>query len=351
MPFHCATADVPAFRSLAWIAQQWETARTLARNSADSTSLLILDDVQKIPDWSEMVKLLWDEDDRAGRQVKVIILGSTPFLIDRKLTESLAGRFETLILQHWSFSEMRSAFNFSLDQYLFCGGYPGAASLTDNLARWTDYLHNTVIEPAISRDILLLTRIDKPRLLRQLLQLGCASSGQIVSYNKLLARLQSAGNTTTLAHYLDLLTEAGMLTGLQKFAGGAIRKRGSSPKFQVFNTALMSVMDERTMDEALSDREFRGRLVESAIGAHLVNAASRNIKVHYWRENNREVDFVVETASTLTAIEVKSGHKREAPPGISAFSTAFKPTKILLIGDQGISVSEFLSYPVEHWLA
>ena len=350
--YHYVTADVPGSRNQEWIAQQWDIARQLARNASDSTSLLILDEVQKVPNWSESVKWLWDADAMAGLQVKVVVLGSTPLLVGRGLTESLAGRFEILHLPHWSFSEMHQAFNFSLNQYLFYGGYPGAVAVIDDLIRWSDYIHNSLLEPAIARDILTMTRIDKPALLRQLFQLGCAYSGQVLSYNKMLGQLQDAGNSTTLAHYLDLLGKAGLLTGLQKFAGQIIRRRGSSPKLQVLNTALMTVAYERTIDEALNDPAFKGRLVESAVGAHLVNAAvGKKMQVYYWRENNQEVDFVIETGSTLTAIEVKSGRKRSTLPGISAFFKAFKPTRVLLIGEGGFSISEFLSNPVEHWIS
>ncbi len=350
--YHYATADVPSLRSLEWIEQQWEIARKLAENTTDSGSVLILDEIQKIPQWSEMVKLLWDEDRLSNADVKVVVLGSTPLLMERGLTESLAGRFEVLNLPHWSFTEMREAFDFSLDEYLFYGGYPGAAPLSQDFERWADYIKNSLIEPTIARDILLLTRVDKPALLRRLFELGCTYSGQILSYNKMLGRLQDAGNTTTLAHYLDLLAKAGMLIGFTKYAGQVVRQRGSSPKLQVFNTALITAQREIPIEEALNESDFKGRLVESAIGAHIVNAATdRKIKVYYWRENNLEVDFVVETGSTLTAIEVKSGRVRNSVPGISAFANAFNPSRVLLIGSRGISVYEFLSKPVEHWLS
>ena len=350
--YHYATADVPSLRSLEWIVQQWEIARKLAEDSTDSSSVLILDEIQKIPEWSEVVKLLWDEDRLSNTQVKVVVLASTPLFMKRGLTESLAGRFEVLNLPHWSFSEMRDAFDFDLDEYLFFGGYPGAATLSQNFERWADYIQNSLVEPTIARDVLMLTRVDKPTLLRRLFELGCTYSGQILSYNKMLGQLQDAGNATTLAHYLDLLAKAGMLVGLPKYAGQVVRRRGSSPKLQVFNTALITAQYERPIEEALNDGEFKDRLIESAVGAHLVNAAAgRRVKVFYWRENNREVDFIVKTGSTLTAIEVKSSRVKNSVPGIGAFSKAFNPTRILLIGSGGISVSEFLSKPVEHWLS
>ncbi len=352
LPYNHVTADVPGLRSLQWIAQQWETARNLAESSADAKSLLIVDEIQKIPDWSEMVKLQWDQDTRDGCQVEVIVLGSTSLAIQKGLTESLAGRFELTRLPHWSFAEMQDVFNYSVEEYLFYGGYPGAASLIGDHQRWSDYIRYSLIEPIINRDILLLTRVDKPALLRRLFDLGCRCSGQILSYNKMLGQLQDAGNTTTLAHYLDLLSQAGMLTGLQKYSGHVARQRGSSPKFQVLNTALLTVECGRTMREALIDSQFKGQLVESAVGAYLANAASiGQIGVSYWRQNNREVDFVVERGTQLYAIEVKSGRSSNELPGIALFSKSFNPKRVLLIGESGISVDDFLSRPVEHWFS
>lgn len=346
-----ASADEPALRDRAWIAMQWERARLLAAEAGESGSVLALDEIQKISGWSEIVKRLWDEDTRSGLPLRVILLGSSPLLVQRGLSESLAGRFELLRLPHWSLVEMRAAFGLSLDEFLFFGGYPGAAPLVGDPDRWRRYLRDALIETTISRDILLMTRIDKPALLRRLFDLGCLYSGQILSYTKMLGQLQDAGNTTTLAHYLDLLTGAGMLTGLQKFAGQAVRRRGSSPKFQVLNTALLTAQSDFSPDRAREDGEFRGRLTESAVGAHLANAAALGeCELFYWRDRNREVDFVVRTGSALVAIEVNSGRSPTALPGMEAFRTAFEPTRSLLVGGDGIPLEEFLSSPVERWL-
>ena len=239
--------------------------------------MLVLDEIQKVPGWSEAVKRLWDEDTRLRRALKVVILGSAPLLVQRGLAESLAGRFEVLQLQHWSFAEMREAFGWSLDTYLFYGGYPGAAPLVGEPSRWARYVLDSLVETTIARDVLLLSRVDKPALLRRLFELGCRYSGQILSYTRMLGQLQDAGNTTTLAHYLDLLAAAGMLEGLQKYAGAAVRQRGSSPKLQVLNTALMTAPMGLALEEARADRELWGQLVESAVGAHLANAAAAGV--------------------------------------------------------------------------
>jgi predicted AAA+ superfamily ATPase len=313
--------------------------------------VLALDEVQKIRGWSETVKRLWDEDTRARRPLRVVLLGSAPLLVQQGLTESLAGRFEVLHLPHWSFAEMQSAFDFSLDQYLYFGGYPGAAPLVADPTRWRRYVLDSLIETTLARDVLLMTRVDKPVLLRRLFELGCLYSGQVLSYTKMLGQLHDAGNTTTLAHYLELLAGAGMLTGLPKFAGKVVRQRGSSPKLQVLNTALITVQAALSLREARADRAFWGRLTESAVGAHLANAAARGAcQLFYWRERNREVDFVVLVGRSLVAIEVKSGRAPSALPGLAAFTEVFRPKRTLLVGGDGIPVEEFLLQPVESWL-
>jgi predicted AAA+ superfamily ATPase len=348
LPVRFASADEPTLRGAEWISQQWEAARLAA---GPKGGILVLDEVQKAVGWSESVKRLWDEDTRARRPLKVVLLGSAPLLVQKGLTESLAGRFEILRLPHWSFAEMRDAFDFSLDQYVCFGGYPGSAPLAREASRWRRYILDSLVETTISRDVLLLTRVDKPALLRRLFELGCRYSGQVLSYTKMLGQLHDAGNTTTLAHYLELLGGAGLLTGLAKFSGRVARQRGSSPKLQVLNTALMSAQSGIFFDEARVDGESWGRLVESAVGAHLANAAAAGeCELFYWRERNREVDFVVRAGREITAVEVKSGRGRDTRPGLAAFAEAFKPARRLLVGGDGIPVEEFLLRPVTHWV-
>lgn len=349
LPLRYASADEPMLRGPDWIAQQWEAARLLI--ASPEGAVLVLDEIQKIPAWSETVKRLWDEDTRCKRPLKAVLLGSAPLLIAQGLTESLAGRFETIAVSHWSLAEMRAAFGWSLDEFVFYGGYPGAAPLIGEPARWARYVADSLIETSISRDVLLLNRVDKPALLRRLFELVCRYSGQVLSYTKMLGQLQDAGNTTTLAHYLTLLAGAGMVCGLPKFAGDVARSRASSPKLQVLNTALMTVMSGLTLDEARSDREFWGRLVESAAGAHLANAAMRGeCALHYWRDGNLAVDFVVQTGPRVMAIEVKSGRAPLAHAGTAAFAQAFKPQRSLLVGGDGIALEDFLLQPVGHWV-
>jgi predicted AAA+ superfamily ATPase len=304
--------------------------------------LLVIDEIQKIDNWSETVKQQWDRDTREHTNIKVILLGSSRLLIQRGLTESLAGRFEKIYLGHWSLAEMENAFGWTKEQYVYFGGYPGSASLIADEDRWKDYIRNTLIETSILKDILMLTRIDKPALLKRLFELGAAYSGQILSYTKIVGQLQDAGNTTTLSHYLDLLSDCGLLGGLEKYAGDVIRKRSSAPKFQVYNNALLTAQNNRQFAGVMADTGEWGRLVESSIGAHLINnSISQRYNVYYWREGNEEVDFILEKSDKLVALEVKSEQKA-SNTGMSVFAKKFNPLRMLLVGTGGIPYDEFL---------
>jgi len=350
LPAHYASADEPGLRDHTWLEQQWDAARLKAKESR-SGALLVLDEVQKVSDWPNVVKLLWDADTHSALPLKVVLLGSAPLLVQSGLTESLAGRFELITVPHWSFAEMNEAFGWNLEQYVYYGAYPGSADLIANPERWRRYIVDSLIETTISRDILLMTRVDKPALLRRLFHLSCAYSGQILSYQKMLGQLTDAGNTVTLAHYLELLKGAGMVAGLSKYAHGLVRQRGSSPKLQVLNTALMTAQDSRTLAEARRDGNYWGRLIESCVGAHLLNTSfGSDIETSYWRERNQEVDFVLRRGKTSVAIEVKSGRHRESLPGMEAFARQFKPKRKLLVGGQGIALDEFLFKPAAYWL-
>jgi hypothetical protein len=351
LPCHYATADEPVLKDLVWIEQQWETIRAKTGKTRRRKALLVLDEIQKISGWSETVKSLWDEDTLKGISIHVVLLGSSPLLVQRGLTESLAGRFEVIPVTHWSYAEMRDAFGWDVNQYVFYGGYPGAASLIDEPDRWRSYITDSLIEPAISRDILMMSRVDKPVLLRRLFELSCLYSGQVLSYQKMLGQLQDAGNTTTLAHYLELLKGAGLVMGLQKYAGQHIRRRASSPKLLVLNTALMTGLSNLALEEAKGDSEYWGRLVESAIGAALANGiAGTDMELFYWSGRNREVDFVLKRGRFLTAIEVKSGRKKGTLPGMKAFSREFSVSRNLLVGRGGIDIEEFLLTPPGRWV-
>ncbi|MBN1447087.1 MAG: ATP-binding protein [Bacteroidetes bacterium] len=348
LPVHFVSADEPLLRGREWLAQQWQTARLRAGNAP---AVLVIDEVQKVQGWAETVKRFWDEDTHAGRDLKVILLGSAPLLLQQGLSESLAGRFETIHLPHWSYPEIHDAFGWSVDDFIYHGGYPGAAVLIGDFDRWLRYIRDSLIETTISRDVLLLTRVDKPALLRRLFDLACRYSGQILSYTKMLGQLQDAGNTTTLAHYLDLLHSAGMVSGLQKYAGETVRRRGSSPKLLVHNTALLSAQAGLSFEDARADHAHWGRLVESAIGAHLLSAsATTNCDIFYWRDGRAEVDFIVTTPRRLIAIEVKSSRYSGTSSGMERFAKDFRPDRLLLVGAEGVPVEDFLRMPFDEWM-
>ncbi|MFZ0611408.1 MAG: ATP-binding protein [Desulfobacterales bacterium] len=349
VPCHYASADEPALKGHHWIEQQWEAARlSLRAAGTGGQAVLMLDEIQKLPGWSETVKRLWDDDSFSERSLKVVILGSAPLLMQQGLSESLAGRFEVHPVMHWAYPEMRDAFGYGLEEYLFYGGYPGAAGLIDEPGRWASYITDSLIETTVSRDILLMVRIEKPALLRRLFELGCSYSGQVLSYQKMIGQLQDAGNTTTLAHYLGLLENAGLIAGLQKYAGQLVRKRSSSPKLLVLNTALMNALAYRTFEDTRRKPDFWGRIVESAVGASLYNTArGLGISLHYWAASNREVDFVLAKGDDVLAIEVKSTFQKSSLPGIDAFVKAFPRVRKLLIGGQGMNLETFFNLPIQ----
>jgi len=345
-PSHYASADDPSLRDSAWLEAHWEEGRRLAR-SRKRGAILAIDEIQKVSGWAEAVKRLWDEDRRSDLNLKVVMLGSAALLVQRGLSESLTGRFELIRAPHWSFREMRDAFGFGLDEFIHFGGYPGAADLIGDEERWASYVLDSIVETTISRDLLLLTRVDKPALLRNLFRLVCDYSGQIVSYQKLTGQLQDAGNTTTLAHYLDLLATAGLAVGLEKYSSGKVRQRRSTPKLIALDTALVSATSGRTVAQSRADSEHWGRLVETAVGAHLVNSRDPRAEILYWRHRDREVDFVVQRGATLTAIEVKSGPRRSGLPGMTAFEAAAAgPVRKLLVGGDGTPLEAFLGNEV-----
>ena len=341
-PSHYASADDPALRDAAWLETQWEEGRRLAQDRA-AGAILAIDEIQKVSNWAETVKRLWDEDRLANRPLRVVLLGSAALLVQQGLGESLTGRFELIRAPHWSFAEMRDAFGFGLEQFVYFGGYPGAAGLVDDEQRWASYVLDSIVETTISRDLLLLTRVDKPALLRSLFRLVCDYSSQIVSYQKLTGQLQDAGNTTTLAHYLDLLAAAGLAVGLEKYSSGKVRQRRSTPKLLALDTALISATSGRTFQESQEDREHWGRLVETAVGAHLYATRDPRAEVLYWRDRGKEVDFVVQRGAQLTAIEVKSGARGNGLPGMAAFEAAHGAARKLLIGGDGTPLDAFLA--------
>lgn len=344
VPGMMVSADGVPKDNTAWIGETWDTARARMRLGNHGEYLLVIDEVHKLDNWSEEVKKQWDADTFNDVNMKVVILGSSRLLLKDGLTESLAGRYELIRMPHWSWPEMREAFGMDLDRYVYFGGYPGSAGFIGDESRWRRYIRDSIIAPAIEQDIMMTKTVYKPGLMRQLFELGCTYSGKEISLTKLLGQLQDAGNVTTLASYLNTLSEAQLLCSLHKYASDNARKYNSVPKMMVYNTALLSALSGMTFEKVFTAPKQWGRWVESSVGAHILNMAENlDYKVYYWRERDDEVDFVIESNRRCVAVEVKSG-SRPTDRGLSKFAAAFHPVHSLVVGTGGIPLEEFLSW-------
>ena len=346
------SVDDFTIRTAERIDDSWDVVRRKLKATGKG-QILIFDELQKIKDWNEAVKRNWDRDTREGNDIKVVITGSSRLMLQRKMGESLLGRFQVIFAPHWSYKEMHEAFGFSYDQYVFFGGYPGAIDLIGDEREWRGYINNSIIEPVLSQDILMLTPIDKPALLRQVADLSSLYSGQILSYNKMQGQLQEAGNLTTIVNYLDLLDEACFSAGLQNYSIGKLSERTSIPKLQVYCNALFSARLNKNYSSVRDDSVTWGRLFESSIGSELISyTRSNDFKLLYWRDKSKEVDFVIDTGSKLIGIEVKSAHSNKAS-GLAAFRKAYPEANTFIVsesGIEGIKAEEF-SENIESFLS
>ena len=332
---HSVSADDILAPTPEWVREEWQQARNLQRASGQPV-ILALDEIQKIQGWPNVVKGLWDADRRAFAPIKVVLSGSSSLLLRRGSEDSLKGRFEVIRSPHWSLPECAEAFGFTLDDFLYFGGFPGAARLRGDEARWRQYMRDSIIEPTISKDVLEGEEVRKPALMRALFELGARFSAQELSYTKMLGQLSDAGNTMTLAHYLDLLGKADVLCGLEKFHPKELRRRASSPRLMVYDTSLMTAATGRSRELLLSDAALRGHLVESAVGAHLLSLAPQyGFQVSWWREGTAEVDFVLSDAEVVVAVEVKSGRMKPLG-GMSAFLKRYPQALRLVVGGSGL---------------
>lgn len=350
IPYMFVSADNVDHANTTWIDEMWETARARMKVAQTKEFLLVIDEVHKIDNWSEAVKKEWDEDTFNDLNLKVVILGSSRLLLKDGLTESLAGRYELIRMPHWSFAEMHEAFDIDVDQYIYYGGYPGGAMYIKDERRWRKYIKDSIVAPAIEKDVLRTKVIYKPALMKQLFELGCAYSGEELSLNKMLGQLQDAGNVTTLASYLTTLDESRLLCGLKKYASDNARKYNSVPKLMVYNTALFSVQSGMTFQKAYATPKLWGRWVESIIGAHLLNQADEyDYRLYYWRVRGDEVDFIIEYNRQCIAIEVKSG-RRTSNNGLALFQEQFHPVHSFVVGSGGVPIDEFLRWDIGNLL-
>lgn len=342
-PFLFYSADTIPSTSSTWISDCWNNARLQMRTQEQDEMILVIDEIQKLKNWSEYVKKEWDADSLNHVNIKVALLGSSRVLLEKGLAESLMGRYEEIRMSHWSYPEMKEAFGMTLEQYIYYGGYPGAAMLISDEDRWRNYVSGAIIDATINKDILMDSPIGKPALLRQTFELSVAYSGKILSLTKMLGTLQDAGNTVTLAGYLNLLGDSGLVTGLQKFSMDVARKRASIPKYQVYNNALLSTQLGLTYQEAINDSKQWGQFFESAIGAYIVSEAFiHRFEVFYWRDGNDEVDFILKKNQKVIAVEVKSNNESHTT-GLDRFRDQHHPLASIIVGEKGILPETFLS--------
>ncbi len=305
---HYANADDLLVSDRNWLLEQWQQALLLGEGA-----LLVIDEIQKVPNWPETIKALWDKQaHQLPLRLRVLLLGSSALRIQAGATESLAGRFELLRVYHWTFSELQAAFGYDLGRYLTYGGYPGAVEFEHDRDRWYAYMKDAIVDAVIGKDILQNRTVARPALFRQAFEILCHYPAQEISYTKLLGQLQDKGNVELVKHYISLYAGAFLLYALEKYSAKAWLTRGSSPKMLPACPALYRMT--RTTRAADSD-EARGRIFELAVGAEL---AQQPGALFYWRERDAEVDFVYRDRDQLYAIEVKSGRKKSAK-GLDAF--------------------------------
>ncbi|HNR10724.1 MAG TPA: ATP-binding protein [Nitrosomonas europaea] len=303
-PQHYANADDMLVSDRSWLLEQWQQALLLGEGA-----LLVVDEIQKVVNWPETIKALWDA--QPGR-LRVLLLGSSALQIQSGVTESLAGRFELLRVHHWTFAELHAAFGYDLPRYLAFGGYPGAVVLEYDPDRWYAYMKDAIVEAVIGKDILQSRKVANPALFRQAFEILCAYPAQEISYTKLLGQLQDKGNTDLVKYYIELYGGAFLLHALQKYSPKTWLARSSSPKMLPACPALYSMV---AGVDVMRSTEQRGRAFELVVGAELMQLPGQ---VFYWRERNDEVDFVYQYRERLYAIEVKSGRKKSAR-GLDAF--------------------------------
>ena len=347
IPHYLYNADGVDENDTDWIRRIWETTRTLMDTTQQTETVLVIDEIHKIKRWSEIVKREWDADTRSKRQLKLFILGSSRLMLRKGLTESLAGRFELIRLGHWTLQEMEDAFGWTLDNWIYYGGYPGSASLIKDMRRWKKYIKESLVAPAIEKDIILTSNIYKPALMKQLFELGCTYSAELLSLTKALGQLQDVGNVTTLSSYLEILNQCNLLAGLQKYANDEARRYQSIPKYQVYNNALLTAFKGASYEKDRIAPQIWGRWIESAVGAYLLGRAEEGgYSVYYWRERSDEVDFIIVRQGEVIALEVKSG-RRGMNSGIPKFNDLFHPKHSLVVGTDGIPFEEFFRMRIE----
>lgn len=343
VPFDFFAADSVNRFDTSWIPNKWQQARMRMDIHSEQEHILVIDEVQKIKGWSEQVKKEWDEDSRNHRNLKVILLGSSRLLLQKGLEESLEGRFETIKMGYWDWQEMHEAFGFSMDEYVYFGGFPGLAPDIQDEDRWRNLMEDSIISPILTRDILEIEEIRTPALLRQVFELACIESAKELSLTKMQGTMNS-GTVPTIKNYLDILNKSMTVQPLQNYSASIIREKLSVPKMQVFNNAFRNRFGSFSFDEARVDPAEWGRQIESAVGAHLANRSMMDdYELFYWRnERRQECDYVLRKGQALVAIEVKSGGV-DRTVGFEKFKEQFadKVAAAFIVGPQALPLEDF----------
>ena len=343
VPFDFFAADSVNRFDTSWIPNKWQQARMRMDIHSEQEHILVIDEVQKIKGWSEQVKKEWDEDSRSHRNLKVILLGSSRLLLQKGLEESLEGRFETIKMGYWDWQEMHEAFGFSIDEYVYFGGFPGLAPDIQDEDRWRNLMEDSIISPILTRDILEIEEIRNPALLRQVFELACIESAKELSLTKMQGTMNS-GTVPTIKNYLDILNKSMTVQPLQNYSPSRIKEKQSVPKMQVFNNAFRNRFGSFSFDEARVDPAEWGRQIESAVGAHLANRSMvDDYELFYWRnERRQECDYVLRKGQALVAIEVKSGSV-DKTVGFEKFKEQFadKVTAAFIVGPQALPLEDF----------
>lgn len=343
VPFDFFAADSVNRFDTSWIPNKWQQARMRMDIHSEQEHILVIDEVQKIRGWSEQVKKEWDEDSRSHRNLKVILLGSPRLLLQKGLEESLEGRFETIKMGYWDWQEMHEAFGFSMDEYVYFGGFPGLAPDIQDEDRWRNLMEDSIISSILTRDILEIEEIRNPALLRQVFELACIESAKELSLTKMQGTMNS-GTVPTIKNYLDILNKSMTVQPLQNYSASRIKEKLSVPKMQVFNNAFRNRFGSFSFDEARVDPAEWGRQIESAVGAHLANRSMMDdYELFYWRnERRQECDYVLRKGQALVAIEVKSGSV-DKTVGFEKFKEQFadKVTSAFIVGPQALPLEDF----------
>lgn len=343
VPYSLFSADGVGKTNTDWISEKWYEVRTKMMLYGENEHILIIDEIQKIAGWSETVKKEWDQDTRDKRNLKVILLGSSRLLIQKGLEESLEGRYETLKMGYWEWEEMREAFGFTMEQFIYFGGFPGLAPYINDEDRWRKMMEDSIISPILNRDILDIEEIRNPSLLRQVFEIGSMYSSQEISLNKMQGVVNS-GTVPTISSYLRILDETMLVKPLYKYDNSTIKTRNSVPKMQAYNNAFRNSYCQHTFEEAVMNKVEWGRQVESAVGAYLAGrSVIDGFQLLFWRdEKKNECDYVLKKGESLIAIEVKSGHADNIE-GYLAFKNRFGRNIVnsFIVGPEGLPLEDF----------